>query len=74
MKAMPMRKSIVIGTSMLGLAVAATGAGAAPAGRVPWAKPLSAAEAAGITVEKVLGGADGWQPPATSATGGGPAK
>jgi pectinesterase len=51
-----------------------TGAGAAPAGRVPWAKPLSAAEAAGITVEKVLGGADGWQPPATSATGGGPAK
>jgi len=25
-------------------------------------------------VEKVLGGADGWQPPATSATGGGPAK
>lgn len=39
-----------------------TGAGANPTNRVDWAKQLSAAEAKKITVEKVLGGSDGWNP------------
>lgn len=39
-----------------------SGAGANPAARVPWARPLTAAEAGAITVERVLGGADGWNP------------
>ncbi len=38
---------------------ASTGAGANPARRVSWAKPLTAAEAGKITLKKVLGG---WQP------------
>ena len=39
-----------------------TGPGASPTNRVDWAKQLTAAEAENITVEKVLGGADGWNP------------
>jgi pectinesterase len=39
-----------------------SGPGADPSARVPWAKALSAAEAAQITVQRVLGGADGWNP------------
>jgi len=39
-----------------------TGPGANPAARAPWAKPLTAAEAAALTPEKVLAGADGWNP------------
>src|SRR5947209_7752184 len=39
-----------------------TGAGANARGRVTWARQLSKAEAKAITVEKVLGGADNWQP------------
>jgi pectinesterase len=39
-----------------------TGAGASPTNRPDWTKQLSAADAKKITVEKVLGGADGWNP------------
>lgn len=39
-----------------------TGEGASRATRVPWAKQLTAAEAAALTPERVLGGADGWNP------------
>ena len=39
-----------------------TGAGATPESRVPWAKPLSADEAATLTPAAVLGGSDGWNP------------
>jgi pectinesterase len=39
-----------------------TGPGADPKTRAPWARQLSAEEAKAITVEKVLGGADGWNP------------
>jgi len=39
-----------------------TGAGTNLAARVKWAKPLTAAEAQEITVSKVLGGADNWNP------------
>lgn len=39
-----------------------TGPGANPAARVKWAKQLTDEEARAITVEKVLGGADGWRP------------
>lgn len=39
-----------------------TGPGANPARRASWAKQLTAAEAGAITVEKVLGGADDWDP------------
>jgi pectinesterase len=38
------------------------GDGAAPDARVPWAKRLTAAEAGALTPQKVLGGADGWNP------------
>ena len=41
---------------------ASTGPGAKPAERAPWSKQLTAAEAARYSVEKVLGGADGWNP------------
>jgi pectinesterase len=41
-----------------------TGPGANPAARVPWAKPLTVADAAKLTVRAVLGGADGWDPSA----------
>jgi pectinesterase len=41
-----------------------TGPGANPNGRVPWAKPLSAAEAQAFTVEHILNGIDGWNPSA----------
>lgn len=41
---------------------ASRGAGANPKGRVAWARRLTAAEAKAITVEKVLAGADGWDP------------
>jgi pectinesterase len=34
----------------------------APQGRVPWAKALTADEAAQYTIEKVLSGLDGWNP------------
>jgi pectinesterase len=39
-----------------------TGPGANPAARVAWAKPLTDADAAALTVSKVLGGSDGWNP------------
>jgi pectinesterase len=38
------------------------GPGASPATRADWSKQLTADEAAAITVTKVLGGADGWNP------------
>ena len=41
-----------------------TGPGANDAARVKWAKPLTAAEAAALTPQKVLAGADGWNPAA----------
>jgi len=41
-----------------------TGPGGSPKQRVDWAKQLTKAKAAGITVEKVLSGADGWNPKA----------
>jgi pectinesterase len=34
----------------------------APEGRVPWARALTAAEAAGYSMDKVLGGIDTWNP------------
>jgi pectinesterase len=39
-----------------------TGTGANPANRPGWAKQLTKSETKKITVEKVLGGADGWNP------------
>ena len=39
-----------------------TGPGANPANRAGWAHSLTAAEAARITVQRVLGGADHWNP------------
>jgi pectinesterase len=39
-----------------------TGAGASPTNRPGWTKQLTVAEAKQITVEKVLGGADDWDP------------
>jgi len=39
-----------------------TGSGGSPKQRVDWAKQLTKAEAAAITLGKVLGGADGWNP------------
>ncbi len=39
-----------------------TGPGARPAERVAWSKQLTDEAAAGVTVEKVLAGADGWNP------------
>lgn len=39
-----------------------TGPGAKSDQRVPWSKQLTKDEAARITVEKVLGGQDGWKP------------
>ncbi|QYM77798.1 alpha/beta hydrolase fold domain-containing protein [Horticoccus luteus] len=39
-----------------------TGPGANPAGRVPWAKALTAAAAAALTPAEVLRGHDGWNP------------
>ena len=39
-----------------------TGPGANDAARVKWAKPLDAAQAAALTPQGVLGGADGWDP------------
>jgi pectinesterase len=41
---------------------ASTGPGASPATRVPWARQLTAAEAAALTPQKVLAGDDGWNP------------
>jgi pectinesterase len=38
------------------------GPGADPKARAPWARQLTAEEAKVITVEKVLGGPDGWNP------------
>jgi pectinesterase len=38
------------------------GAGANRRGRVAWARQLTKAEAKRITVERVIGGADGWEP------------
>ncbi len=38
------------------------GPGAAPAKRARWSHQLTAAQAAEYTVEKILGGADGWNP------------
>jgi pectinesterase len=39
-----------------------TGPGANPPARVKWARELTADQAAAITVGKVLGGSDGWNP------------
>ena len=39
-----------------------TGDGASPTNRPDWTKQLTKTEAKKITVEKVLGGADGWKP------------
>jgi pectinesterase len=39
-----------------------TGPGANPEARVGWAKQLSDEEAEAYTVEKILGGKDGWAP------------
>lgn len=39
-----------------------TGPGANPTARVTWAKPLSEPAARALTPQKVLGGADGWDP------------
>ena len=39
-----------------------TGPGTNDAARVKWAKSLTAAEAAALTPQKVLAGADGWDP------------
>jgi pectinesterase len=44
-----------------------TGSGANPKARVPWARELAEAEANTITVERVLGGSDGWNPRIRSA-------
>ncbi len=41
------------------------GPGANPAARVDWARRLSASEARDISVTRVLGGADGWNPKAS---------
>jgi pectinesterase len=41
-----------------------TGAGASPTNRPGWTKLLTATEAQIVTVEKVLGGSDGWNPEA----------
>ena len=41
------------------------GPGANPRARVAWARQLSRREAAAITVQKVLGGVDGWNPNAS---------
>ncbi|MDE3066201.1 MAG: pectin esterase [Verrucomicrobiota bacterium] len=43
------------------------GPGADPQARAPWARQLTAQEARAVTVEKVLGGADGWNPQAVLA-------
>jgi pectinesterase len=39
-----------------------TGPGANPTTRVKWARQLTKAEAKQITLKKVLGGVDGWNP------------
>jgi pectinesterase len=39
-----------------------TGAGASPKTRANWSRQLTKCEAKGITLKKVLGGADGWNP------------
>jgi pectinesterase len=39
-----------------------SGPGANPKARVPWSHQLANAQAKAITVQKVLGGADGWNP------------
>ncbi|WP_438480306.1 pectinesterase family protein [Oleiharenicola lentus] len=39
-----------------------TGPGANDAARAKWAKPLTAADTAGLTPQKVLAGEDGWKP------------
>lgn len=59
-----------------------TGPGAAPAERVKWARQLSAAGAAAMSVQAVLGGGDGWNPlnvlahpsPSRAVAGDAPAK
>ena len=39
-----------------------TGPGATPGGRVSWSHQLTNSQAKAITIKKVLGGADGWNP------------
>ncbi len=46
-----------------------TGPGASPANRPDWTRQLKKSEAEKITVEKVLGGADDWNPAGSSAAG-----
>jgi pectinesterase len=45
--------------------IGSTGLGARPAARVTWSKKLTDHDAEQVTVAKVLGGADGWNPTAT---------
>lgn len=45
-----------------------TGPGAQPNTRVPWAKPLTAEDAADLTPAHVLAGIDGWDPTASTET------
>lgn len=51
---------------------ASTGPGAGPAGRVPWSRQLSAAEAAAYGARHVLGGGDQWDPQGGPGAGGNP--
>ena len=44
-----------------------TGAGARPADRVKWAKPITRPDTAALTPQRVLGGSDGWNPAAVEA-------
>ncbi|MFI5337268.1 MAG: pectinesterase family protein [Opitutales bacterium] len=44
-----------------------TGPGAETKARVPWARQLTAAEAGALTIDRVLGGNDGWHPEAAPA-------
>jgi pectinesterase len=39
-----------------------TGTGGGPKSRVPWARTLTAEQAAALTPKAVLSGADGWNP------------
>jgi pectinesterase len=43
-----------------------TGPGAKPDARVSWTKPLTEPEAQALTIQKVLGGNDGWNPAAAN--------
>ncbi len=44
-----------------------TGPGGSPSARVRWARQLPASEASAVTVARVIGGSDGWDPRAVPA-------